>query len=148
MRLRDSSEATGELCVVHNDITEADIDQGDDGTLFNDIAIDISAAMVRHLDVHPIRLFRKIGPGESVSVAFEALDAAGRPDGIHTAEFRWTEGDQRPRRWIVFPAAVDFPAAFRYRATVHDHRGTRPGPWIRSSGSGPIHLFVLPAAKP
>ncbi|MEV8477560.1 hypothetical protein [Streptomyces sp. NPDC051173] len=148
VQLRPGAEASGELCVVQNDAEEIDIDPGPHGALFNDVAIDVSVTMVRHLDVHPIRLHRKAGRNETVRVRLEALNPSGEPDGTHAAEFRWQgDEDHRARRWIVFPDTPDFPARFRYRVTVQNGEISRTGPWIASCGSGSLHIFAPPMAK-
>ncbi|MCX2971269.1 MULTISPECIES: hypothetical protein [Streptomyces] len=143
---RSSSEATSEHCVVVNDLSTADIDPGEDGQLLNDVAIDVAASMAPgRLDVYPIHLHRRLGAEETVEVRFEATDDTGRPDGKHTAQFRW-EGarDTTPRRWIVNTGDRRFPGSFRYRVTVRDGSGTgHRGPWLHSSNSGVLHLHVL-----
>ncbi|WP_059008117.1 hypothetical protein [Streptomyces specialis] len=146
LRLRPSSEANTGYCVVRNDNATADIDIDPeaDGRLFNDIAIDISASMVPHLDVFPIKLLWVPRGGQSATTELEITDAAGNPDGRPSALFTWHPTDAaEPRRWLVFPDSREFRGFFRYRTTLHlsGTKSTSSG-WRRTCGSGPLHVFV------
>ncbi|MEU0940238.1 hypothetical protein [Embleya sp. NPDC005971] len=142
VQLCDGAEAGNDLCRVQNDMAEMAIDPDPEGTLLNDIAVDISLAMVTHLDVHPIRLTRPVGAEETVDATFEALDEDGEFDGRHRVTFRWEGGDDRPRRWIVFPDDPGFPRSCRYRITLRGPGTPVETRWYYFSGSGPIHLLV------
>lgn len=146
VRLRPEAETNTAYCVVRNDnpTVDVDIDPEADGQLFNDIAIDISASMIPHLDVFPLRLLWNPHAGQWVTTELETTDAAGQPDGRPAAVFTWHATDTaEPRRWIVFPRSPAFPAFFRYRTTLHlDGTPAVTSEWHRSCGSGPLHTFV------
>ncbi|MFF2951581.1 hypothetical protein ACFVVU_09625 [Kitasatospora sp. NPDC057965] len=109
------------------------------GRPFDDIAIDVSPAMLNHLDVHPIRLLPGLRAGERAEVRFETVE------GTYAATFAWPDrDDDRPRRWIVFPGnGESFSRRFRYRTTVHeDGGGTRTGAWLERRGSAALHVRI------
>ncbi|MBO1413021.1 hypothetical protein [Streptomyces sp. FH025] len=115
------------------------IDPVSNGRPFDDIAIDVSPAMLSHLDVHPIRLLPGLRAGESAEVWFATAE------DTHTAGFAWPDrDDDRPRRWMVFPPnGAKLSGRFRYRTTVHDGGGAvRTGPWIERRGSGALYVRI------
>ncbi|MFH8985810.1 hypothetical protein [Streptomyces varsoviensis] len=146
VRLRPRAETDTAYRVVRNDTPTDDIaiDPEADGRLANDIAVDISAGMLPHLDLFPLRLLWNPRADQWVTTELETTDAAGRPDGLPAATFTWRATDTaEPRRWMVFPRSRPFPACFRYRATLHlGPTASVTSAWRRSRGSGPLHIFV------
>ncbi|MEU9048624.1 MULTISPECIES: hypothetical protein [unclassified Kitasatospora] len=129
-----------ELCVVSWDRWIQPIDAPDyDGQPFEDIALDISPAMLNHLDIHPIKLLPGLRAGERASAQFETAE------GTYKTTFEWpNRDDHRPRRWMVWPAdRATFSRRFWYRTTVNDGAGgSRTGPWLERRGSGALYVRI------
>ncbi len=145
------SEAVDPYRRVQIERNVIDIDPGPNGTLLNDTTLEVRADTAGRLAVGPIDLGVVLTDNTQVVEAeFEPVDVdSGESLGMAPVRFRWSQADyDRDRTWTIFTGDPDFRPSYRYRVSV-TVKGTLfepgrawSGPWVRTSGNGPIVVDV------
>jgi hypothetical protein len=135
---------------VQIDQNAINIDPEPNGTLLNDIALEVRADSAGKVQVGPISLGAVLDDAkQTVEVTFEATDDRGQPTGREPVRFSWVFDDQtKPRYWSIYSGDPDVRPYYRYRVRVVVKgslltKGMEwEGPWVQSSGNGPITVTV------
>jgi hypothetical protein len=129
---------------------EVEMDQGPQGSLVDDVNLEVRVDNVGALNVGPMFLGVELdGSKQVVEVTFKAegktLDGHDRPpvkftwDGINQAE---------PRYWMIFTGQPDFVPKYSYQVRVvvkgslMTHGMEWIGPWVDASGNGGLMVRV------
>jgi len=127
-----------------------ELDPGPNGTLLNDNTIEVRADSAGRLAVGPIGLGVVLQDNtQAVEAVLEATDDRGNPDGHEPVRFTWNFDDQqRDRLWLVYTGDPIFRPFFRYKVrvlvkgTIFEPGMEWEGPWVTSSGNGPVTLSI------
>lgn len=126
------------------------LDPEPNGTLTNDINIEVRADAAGKLMVGPLSLNVDLeNEKQTVEITFEPTDERGNPTGREPVKFVWLYGDQaQPRFWSIFSGDPNFRSFYRYkvRVVVKGSLFTQgmewEGPWELASANGPLMVRV------
>ncbi len=147
--LEPPSIATDPFVRVQIDANQIDLDPPE-GRPVNDVVLEVRADSAGSVSVGPISLGVELESSkQTVEVTFEPTNATGSPVQREPVKFQWSFSDQQqPRFWSIFSNDPEFRAFYRYkvRAIVKGSlfsKGSEwEGPWIATSGNGPITVSV------
>ncbi len=128
---------------------EVDLDPGENGTLVNDITLEIRADMVGLLDVTPSLDVLLETANQMIEVEFQCLGKKDDGNDRAITRFTWKYEDQdKPRYWRIYTGQMSFVPKFRYRVhvTVRGSIFTKGmywySDWIETSGNGAFMIRV------
>ncbi|MBC7833867.1 MAG: hypothetical protein H7Y88_02055 [Phycisphaerales bacterium] len=148
--LEPQTAAENEFVQVQVDRNVIDLDPEPNGTLLNDVSVEVRADNAGRISVGPILLGVTLeDASQTVEVTVEATDASYTPTGRAPVKFRWSFANQdTPRFWAVFTGDPSTLPHFRYKVRVIV-KGTLlrkgqewEGPWENSTGNGPLTIHV------
>jgi hypothetical protein len=127
-----------------------DLDSGDNGSLMNDINLEVRVDNVGMLNVGPILLdFDLENAKQFVEVTLKALGKTDDGKERQPTRLSWKFEDQAtPRYWMIYTGQSDFVPKYQYqvRVTVKGSLTTKgsqwTGPWQDASGGGPLMISV------
>jgi hypothetical protein len=135
---------------------EVDLDPGPNGTLANDINLEVRVDNVGALNVGPIFLGVDLEtPKQIVEVTFKALGKSIDGNERAPVKFSWGLNDQAEARyWMIFTGQPDFVPKYQYqvrvlvKGSIMTHGMEWIGPWIEASGNGPLMVRVATPEDP
>jgi hypothetical protein len=135
---------------VQIDQNTISLDPEPNGTLLNDIALEVRADSAGKVQVGPISLGALLDDAkQTVEATFELTDEQGQSVGREAVKFNWVLADQdKGRYWSIFTSDPAVRPYYRYKVRVvikgslMSHGMEWEGDWQRSSGNGPITLTV------
>lgn len=141
---------TDPFVVTQIDQNTIDLDPEPNGTLVNDIAVEIRADSAGRLAVGPISLGAILDDvRQTVSVTMEPTDDQGASLGREPVRLMWLFADQdQPRFWSIYTGDPAFRPFFRYKVNVvikgslFAKGQAWEGPWVEANGNGPITISV------
>jgi len=130
---------------------EIDIDPGENGSLLNDITVEVRADDAGRIRLGPLSINVQLeDTKQKVEVIFQATDADGN-DLLQfpPQKFLWNDDDQeKPRFWAVFTSDATVRSFYKYqvRVIVKGSLFTKgmewTGPWVKTIGNGPLIISV------
>lgn len=144
------SEIEDPFVRIQIDRNQIDLDSGPNGTPLNDTALEVRADSAGRLAVGPIELGVVLQDNtQTVEAILEPTDDQGESIGREQVRFVWNEDDQsEDRLWMLFTSDPEFRAFYRYKVrvivkgTIFEAGQEWEGPWVESSGNGPITLSI------
>lgn len=141
---------------VEVDQNVIDLDPEPNGTLMNDVAIEVRADDACPIAVGPISLGVMLDEArQTVEVTFQATDETGEPLERDAIRFQWKMADiDEPRYWQIYTNDPIVRAFYRYQVKVTikgslSSKGqTWTGPWVATSAKGPLVVEVPMADDP
>lgn len=129
---------------------EVDLDPGENGTLTNDITLEIRADSVGKLEVGPIFTNVELENSKQfIEVSFRALGKTHDGQDRTATRFSFTYDDQNtPRYWEIFSGQPDFIPQYQYqvrvvvKGSIFSKGMEWTGPWNDVNGNGPIMVSV------
>ncbi len=130
---------------------EIDLDPGENGSMVNDVTLELRADEAGRVRVGPLGLNVALEDNKQlVEVTFQATDENGADlTRFPPQKFIWNNLDQEsPRFWSVFSSDATIRSFFKYqvRVIVKGSLFTKgmewTGPWVRSIGNGPLTVSV------
>jgi len=135
--------------IVEIDQNQIDLDSGENGSLINNIALEVRADTAGRLSVGPIDIAVVLENTEKVEVTFEATDGNGGSMGRQPVKFSWDGTDQQEDRyWTIYTGDPDFRAFYRYKVrvlvkgSIFEPGMEWEGPWVETSGNGPLTISI------
>ena len=127
-----------------------DLDPGPNGTLTNDINLEVRVDSVGTLSVGPITIDAELdGAKQIVEVTFQCEGNMDDGNPRAPVKFEWTAADQdEPRYWTIFTGQPGFVPKYKYqvRVIVKGSIFTKGmnwlGLWTDASGNGPLTVTV------
>jgi hypothetical protein len=135
---------------------EIALDPEPNGTLLNDVTIEVRADSAGRVLVGPIFLGVELeNSKQTIEVTFELTDNKGRSLDREQVRFNWSFDDQaHPRFWSVFSADPTILPFYRYKVrvivkgSIFSQGMEWEGPWVESSANGPMTVRVPMADEP
>jgi hypothetical protein len=130
---------------------EIDIDPGENGSLLNDITVEVRADDAGRIRVGPLSINVQLeDTKQKVEVTLQAIDQDGNDlPTFAPQKFLWNADDQeKPRFWAVFTSDPNVRSSYKYqvRVIVKGSLFTKgmewTGPWVKSIGNGPLIISV------
>jgi len=136
---------------IQIDRNQIDLDPEPNGTMLNDVTLEVRADSAGRLAVGPIELGVVLQDNtQTVEVLMQPSDDQGRPLDREPVRFVWNHDDQDADRfWMLFTSDPDFRPFFVYKTRVVV-KGTifEPGrewahkDWQEAAGNGPITISI------
>lgn len=135
---------------VQIDRDEINIDPEPNGTALNDTTLEVRSDSAGRLAIGPIELGAVLqDETQTVEVVMEPTDDQGAPVGREPVRFVWNFDDQgSDRLWLLFTGDPEFRVFYRYKVrvlvkgTIFEPGKEWEGPWVESSGNGPITISI------
>ena len=137
---------------VHNEIDQnvVDLDTEPNGTLLNDVTLEVRADSAGRIAVGPITLGAVLEDArQTVETTFEPTDDQGEPSGREPVKFQWLFADQdQPRYWTVYTGDPTVLPYFRYqvhvivKGSLFSKGQAWTGPWVNAVGNGPMTAVI------
>lgn len=130
---------------------EIDLDPSENGSLMEDVAVEVRADEAGRIRLGPLSLNVELENSKQVvEVTFQATDENGKElSQFQPVKFSWEDTDQEePRFWSIFTSDSSIRAFYKYqvRVIVKGNLFTKGkewiGPWQESSGNGPLMISV------
>lgn len=130
---------------------EIDLDPGENGSLINDITLEVRADDAGRIRVGPIGLNVELENNKQlVEVTFQATDENGADlTKFPPQKFIWNATDQEtPRFWSVYTSDDKVRSFYKYQVRVIVKGGLFTkgmewtGPWVKTIANGPITISV------
>lgn len=127
------------------------LDPGENGSLVNDVTLEVRADEAGRIRVGPLGLNVALEDNKQlVEVTFQAIDENGADlTRFPPQKFSWNHLDQEtPRFWSVFSSDATIRSFFKYqvRVIVKGSLFTKgmewTGPWVNMIGNGPLTISV------
>ena len=134
---------------------EIDLDPSENGSLLNDITLEVRADDAGKIRVGPLGINVQLEDAkQKVEVTFQATDENGNDlTNFPPQKFIWNDVDQEtPRFWAVFTSDVNVRSFYKYQVhvVVKGSLFTKgmewTGPWTRAIGNGPM-IISVPSAE-
>lgn len=125
---------------------QVDLDEGPNGTLTNDVTLEVRADSAGKLSVGPISLDAVLeNANQEIVLSLQALGRTAEGKNRDIAKFRFTYGDQdQPRYFSVYTGQKNFDLRYRYqvevvvRGSIFSKGLHWTGPWVEMGGNGPF----------
>lgn len=135
-------------CYVEKNVV--DLDPEPNGTLTNELNIEVRADNAGKLAVGPINLGALLeGPAQTVEVEFQSHGQTADGNDRPITRFIFNSLDQdRERYWTIFTGQPEYLPSYRYRVhvivkgSIMTHGLEWWGGWQESSGNGPVMVVV------
>lgn len=129
---------------------QVDLDPEPNGTLTNELNIEVRADSAGKLAVGPIGINALLeGPAQTIEVEFQAHGKTADGNDRPVTRFMFTAADQdKERYWTIFTGQPEFLPSYRYRVhvlvkgSIMTHGLEWWGAWQETSGNGPLMVVV------
>jgi len=130
---------------------EIDLDPGDNGSLINDITLEVRADEAGRIRVGPMGLNVELeNTKQMVEVTFQAIDEDGNDlTKFPPQKFIWHfDAQETSRFWSIFSSDAGIRSFYKYqvRVIVKGSLFTKgmewTGPWVKTIGNGPLTISV------
>ncbi len=126
------------------------LDPGENGSLLNDMVLEVRADRVGVLEVGPIAIDVELeNANQIVEVTFKALGNTLDGQEREAVRFSWDQQSQRePRFWKIYTGDLDYAPEYDYKVRVIVKGSIISagmeweGPWISGQGNGPLMVSV------